>query len=102
MHTSLAGFTHWDKSPSGSVPLAGPQPKLFFTPTHIIERLKRWGTNGYRERFATAWSGFLGFVAPWLAIERTGGRNGLERVYREVLEGRMPPDRAHILSVAPL
>jgi hypothetical protein len=38
-------------------------------------------------------------VKPWLVIEHTGGHAGVERVYREVLDGRIPPGKAHVLSI---
>jgi hypothetical protein len=39
-------------------------------------------------------------VKPWLVIEHTTGRAGVERVYREVLDGRTPPEKAHVASIA--
>jgi Protein of unknown function (DUF2855) len=95
-HSARAGFTHGD---GGDTDLPGPPPMLFFTPAHILRRREQWGTESLRMRLADAWGGFLAYIAQRLAIEHTAGRSGVERIYGEVLEGRTPPETAHILSI---
>ena len=99
-HSARVGFTHWDALGAVEPNLPGPAPKLFFTPDHILKRRKEWGAEALRARLSEAWRGFVGFVKPWLVIEHTAGMVGVERVYREVLEGRTPPEKAHVLSIA--
>jgi uncharacterized protein DUF2855 len=79
--------------------LPGSAPALFFTPDHILKRRKEWGAEALAARLFEACQSFLGYVKPWLVIEHTGGRAGVERVYREVLDGRTPPEKAHVLSI---
>lgn len=78
--------------------LPGPRPIFFFTPSHIVARREAWGTALLRRRLSESWTSFLAYIAPLLHIETSFGRASIERVYREVLEGRAPPDKAHILS----
>ena len=99
-HSLRAGFTHGDALGSVEADLPGPAPQLFFTPDHILRRRKEWGAETLRARLAEAWHGFLDYVAPWLVIERAIGRRGVEQVYREVLDGKTPPEKAHLLSIA--
>jgi hypothetical protein len=99
-HSARVGFTHWDALGADEPSLPGPAPRLFFTPDHILRRRKEWGAEVLGARLSEAWLGFLGFVKPWLAIAHTGGQAGVERAYREVLEGRVPPEKAHVLSIA--
>jgi Protein of unknown function (DUF2855) len=80
--------------------LPGPAPGLFFTPDHILKRRQEWGAEVLAARLSPTWRGFLDYVKPWLAIEHTTGRSGVERVYQEVLDGRAPPEKAYIVSIA--
>jgi hypothetical protein len=99
-HSARVGFTHWDAFGEADPSLPGPAPKLFFTPDHILKVRKQWGVDALATRLSEAWQGFLGFVNPWLAIEHSAGKAGVERAYREVLEGSSPPEKANVLSIA--
>jgi hypothetical protein len=81
---------HWDASDHAASSLPGPAPELFFAPAHILKRREQWGTENLRTRVADAWAAFLAYIVPWLGIEFTIGRSSVERVYREVLDGRTP------------
>lgn len=98
-HSARAGFTHWDALGPAESSLPGPAPKLFFTPAHILTRREQWGAESLRMRLVDAWRGFLAYITPWLGIELTAGRCGVERIYCEVLDGRTPPERAHVLAI---
>lgn len=99
-HSARVGFTHWDTLGGGDTSLPGPAPVLFFTPDHIIKRRKEWGGELLKTRQSAAWQAFLATLPPWLVIEHAAGRSAVERIYREVLEGRTPPQKAHVLSIA--
>jgi hypothetical protein len=98
-HSARVGFTHWDALDSADTALPGPSPKLFFTPDHIVRLRNEWGMETLALRLAEAWQGFLAYVTPWLGMEHAAGKAEVERVYLEVLGGKTPPDRAHLLSV---
>lgn len=98
-HSSAVGFTRG--RPQGGVPdLPGPRPEFFFTPAHILARRKSWGTDELRRRLAEAWTSFLAEIAPRLRIETGTGPMALEQTYRDVLQGRLSPDLARIVSFA--
>jgi hypothetical protein len=99
-HSARVGFTHWDALGTAEPNLPGPAPELFFTPDHILKRRREWGAKVLGARLSEAWSAFLGYVKPWLIVEHTAGHAGVERVYRDVLDGRTPSDKAHVLSIA--
>lgn len=98
-HSARVGFTHWDAPGTAEAGLPGPAPTLFFTPDHIIKRRKEWGGEVLKARLSAAWGEFLAHVAPWLVIEHATGRSAVERIYRDVLEGKVSPERAHVLSI---
>ena len=49
--------------------------------------------------FTEAWHRFHAQIARHAAFVHTTGSTGVERVYREVLEGQVPDDTAHVLSI---
>src|SRR5262245_722850 len=99
-HSARVGFTHWHALTPMQTGLPGPAPQPFFTPDHILKRRQQWGAELLAARLSTAWRGLLGYVKPWLVIEHTTGRAGMERVYGEGLDGRTPPEKAHVVSIA--
>jgi len=99
-HSARVGFTHWDALAPPETGLPGPAPRLFFTPDHVLKRRQEWGAEVLAARLSEAWRGFLDYVKTWLVIEHATGSYGVERVYREVLDGRTPPEKAYIVSIA--
>jgi hypothetical protein len=99
-HSGIVGATHW----SGARPardLPGPPPNFFFAPAQLEKRLAEWGPAAFEARLGETWRRFLAFTDGWLRVVRDGGPDAVERVYREVLDGRAQPDEGHILSLWP-
>ena len=97
VHSCIVGATHWD-SGEREAELPGAPPTFFFAPAQIVKRSQEWGPQGVQERLGAAWSRFRDFADGWLKVVRGQGREELERVYREVLEGRARPSEGHVLS----
>lgn len=97
--SALAGFTHGDALGASHASLPGPQPMLFFTPDHILRLRREWGGDVLRARLAEAWLAYLAFVAPWLRYEYSATPGGVEAAYAEMLSGKTPPSKAHILTI---
>jgi NADPH:quinone reductase-like Zn-dependent oxidoreductase len=97
-HSCSIGATHWD-APRNGGPLPGPKPEFFFAPGQIQKRVAEWGPAGFQERLAAAWSSFRAFTDGWLRVQRGYGREAVERVYLETLEGRTRPEDGHVLSL---
>lgn len=99
--SSAVGGTHWEAVGGGQDGLPGPKVELFFAPTHIARRIGDWGGKGFQERVAQAWQGFIPDTRKWISVEHGHGPEAVKAVYEEVLAGRTPPDRAHVLSLWP-
>jgi Protein of unknown function (DUF2855) len=93
----VVGDTHWDRNEDvGELP--GPKPTFFFAPDRIAVRTKDWGADGLEARYAEAWQPFVEWTGGWLEVVRDRGPEAIERVYRELLDGRTDPKLGHILS----
>ncbi|HMC14207.1 MAG TPA: DUF2855 family protein [Albitalea sp.] len=102
MYSCSVGGTHWDHL-GGGKGLPGPRPVLFFAPAQIKKRSAEWGTAGLMERIGAAWTAFMEPVtrrdSPWLTVVRGQGEQDLQRTYFELLDGRLPPQQGHVLSL---
>ena len=93
------GVTHWEEIAAGSGALPGPPPTLFFAPDRVVKRSKDWGGAGLEARVADAWHPFGEWTSGWLDLARGHGFEAVQRAYRNVLEGRVDPKTAHVLSL---
>ena len=105
-YSCAVGGTHWDAlsaGASGGPKLPGPRPTLFFAPAQVKKRNADWGPSGLQQRINDAWHGFMVPVRDpargWLKVIRDRGPAAVERVYREVLEGRAKPNEGPVLSL---
>ncbi len=99
-YSCVVGATHWGAKPR-SPELPGAPPTFFFAPTRMLERVRDWGAEGFQQRLGEGLKSFLAGSEDWLEVVRSHGREAVERVYREVLEGRARPDQGHVLSLWP-
>jgi hypothetical protein len=97
-YSCAVGGTHWDQRQSEER-LPGPRPALFFAPAQIKKRSAEWGMRGVMERFAVAWRAFQAPLDNWMRIVHGNGAVAVERVYRDMVEGRTQPDSGNILSL---
>ena len=80
--------------------LPGPRPTFFFAPDQVGKRTKEWGREGFE---AAARRG----LAPVCRVDgrlargdpRSRGAEALERAYLDLLDGRIDPAKAHVLSI---
>ncbi|MBW2384071.1 MAG: DUF2855 family protein [Deltaproteobacteria bacterium] len=101
-YSQRIGGTHWDAGGAeggAEVEVPGPKREFFFAPGQIQKRLKDWGPQVFQERLLSNWAEFRDASAKWLQVERGYGRDAVERIYHETLEGRARPDRGHVLSL---
>jgi hypothetical protein len=95
-HSSAVGITHREDL-GGSSDLAGPKPVLFFAPDRLRKRTKDWGPDGVNERLAATWNPYVGWTRNWLQVEHGSGPEDVERIYRELLDGKSDPAVGHVL-----
>jgi hypothetical protein len=98
-YSGRIGLTHRSSS-SDEPELPGAKPTWFFAPDQIRKRAKEWGPGGIDIRFSAAWSGFAPMLDRWLKVIEGRGEGPVKQVYLDTLNGRVPPDQGHILSLA--
>lgn len=96
-HSAAVGITHKEDL-GGSGELAGPEPTFFFAPTRLQKRNEDWGAEGLNQRLADAWHPYVEWARGWLRVEHGSGPEDVERVYRELLDGKSDPAVGHVLS----
>jgi len=99
VHSMAVGVTHWEDFGGGG-DLPGPQPVFFFAPTRVTKRSADWGRGGLEQRVADAWHPFCEWTGGWLETIPGQGFDALQSAYLEVLEGRVAPNTAHVISLA--
>ena len=80
-------------------PCRGRGPTFFFAPDRLAKRTEEWGREGLEGRIAGAWRPFLEWTQGWLKVIHGTGPDTLERAYLELLDGRIDPAQAHVLSL---
>ncbi len=97
-YSGRIGLTHRSSSPD-EPELPGAKPTWFFAPDQIRKRAKEWGPGGLDIRFSAAWSGFAPMLDRWLTVVEGRGPAAVKQVYLDTLNGRVPPEQGHILSL---
>ena len=98
LHSCRVGATHWEDLQIDGV-LAGPEPKMFFAPDHIVRRNSDWGPGVLEQRAGDALEQFIASARDWLTITEAHGEEAVATAYVEVLEGRARPDQGYVLSL---
>jgi hypothetical protein len=99
VHSMAVGMTHWEDLGAGGGELPGPQPRFFFAPDRVTKRGQDWGRAGLEARVADAWHPFCEWTAGWLKTIRSSGFDAVKNAYLDVLEGRVDPKHAHVLTI---
>ena len=98
-HSAVVGATHHESM--GGVPddLPGPRPTFFFAPDRVAKRSAEWGREGLEQRLAEAWGPYVEWTDGWLKVTTREGPEALRETYLDLLDGRIDPAGAHILSL---
>jgi hypothetical protein len=99
VHSMAVGATHWGELGAGAGELPGPTPAFFFAPDRVVKRSEEWGRAGLEMRVAEAWHPFCEWTGGWLEAIRGEGFEAVQGAYLDVLEGRVEPQSAHVLSL---
>jgi hypothetical protein len=100
IHSMAVGVTHWEDFGSDGAELPGPTPSFFFAPDRVVKRSKDWGRAGLETRVADAWHPFCEWIGSWLEAIPGQGFEAVQSAYLDVLEGRVEPQRAHVLTLS--
>jgi Protein of unknown function (DUF2855) len=96
-YSARIGLTH--QNAAADEPLPGAQPTWFFAPDQIRKRAKEWGPGGIGARFSAAWAASAPTLTQWLKVVEGRGPEAVKLVYLSTLNGRIPPDQGHMLSL---
>jgi hypothetical protein len=99
-HSAVVGATHHQAMGEVADTLPGPRPTFFFAPDRVAKRRTEWGREGLEGRLAEAWAPFLRWTRGWLEVIHGEGGEALERAYLDLLDGRIDPATAHVLSLS--
>jgi Protein of unknown function (DUF2855) len=99
VHSMTVGVTHWEEFGAGTGKLPCPQPTFFFAPDRVTKRSEDWGRAGLEARVADAWHPFCEWIGGWLETIPGQGFEALKAAYIDVLEGRVDPKHAHVLTL---
>lgn len=96
-HILRVGVTH-HKDRDGDLAL-DPKPVWFFAPDAATALIRTIGADAFNAALALRWAGFVAEAASWITIERAEGAEALQRVWRDQLAGRAPPDIGYIVRL---
>ena len=100
VYSMAVGATHWEGFGDGQAQeLPGPSPVFFFAPDRVVKRSQDWGAAELQTRAAEAWDPFCDWTGGWLEVVRGQGFDAVRSAYLDVLEGRVEPKAAHVLSL---
>jgi Protein of unknown function (DUF2855) len=99
VYSMRVGGTHWEERGAGDGELPGPSPTLFFAPDRVTKRSADWGPAELQRRVSGAWHRFCEWTGSWLEVIHGRGFEAVQRVYLDVLEGRVEAKTAHVLSL---
>jgi NADPH:quinone reductase-like Zn-dependent oxidoreductase len=99
-HSAVVGATHHDKMAELPASLPGPRPAFFFAPDRVTKRVRDWGREGLESRIAEAWRPYVQWTRGWLEVIHGRGGEAVERAYLDLLDGRIDPAKAHVLTLA--
>jgi hypothetical protein len=97
-YSGRIGLTHRSSSPD-EPELPGAKPRWFFAPDQIRKRAKEWGPGGIDARFGAAWSTFAPTLERRLKVIEGRGPAAVRQVYLDTLQGRIPSEQGHMLSL---
>ena len=96
IESHVVGDTHWDAANNADLP--GVQPKLFFAPSVIVDRIAQWGAEGFETRLAAAWGQFMASTS-WLTVVSDSGAEPVAAHWRALAAGTIDPAQGLVLSV---
>ena len=79
--------------------MPGPEPTFFFAPAHIARRDEQWGAGVMMQRAFSASASLAREMRGQVQIEERVGSDAVIEVWKALLDNRLPPQRAMILSL---
>lgn len=92
------GLTHWDEA-GKSDGIIRERSEFFFAPAHIQKRLQDWGPDGFTSKSSAFMHAAIENSRRWLKLTTLDGLPGLQKIYRDVCEGRLAPEQGLIIKL---
>lgn len=96
IESHIVGDTHWNVANTALLP--GVAPRLFFAPTVIVARVAAWGAEGFEQRLAAAWMGFMATTG-WLQVVEAKGAQAVVAHWGALADGDIDPAKGLVLSL---
>jgi hypothetical protein len=90
-YSCLVGATHVGDRSGGAGAMPGPEPILFFAPTHAVAALKEMGAKAFGEAVAKQWTGFLSAVKGSITIDEREGIANASDAFLSILNNKADP-----------
>jgi NADPH:quinone reductase-like Zn-dependent oxidoreductase len=99
-YSCLVGATHVEaRGGVRGAPLPGPEPILFFAPTHAQAAIAERGAAAFNADLARHWRDFVDATDSILAIDRRPGLQAAADAYLATLRGTAPADRGIVIEL---
>jgi hypothetical protein len=85
----VVGDTNWSAAPPAS--LEGPQPQMFFAPTHWEERARAIGPAAFEAELAASLAAFVQTTGDWLTLEHISGADAYLEAFAALMQGQSDP-----------
>jgi hypothetical protein len=72
-------------------PIPGPQPVLFFAPTHAVAAIEELGPKGFGAAVAASWGRFLSDASGTVKIDARNGLEAAREAFAATLAGKVDP-----------
>ena len=98
LYCSNVGFTHWTEG--GKNPdIIQERSEMFFAPTVIQERIQEWGMEGFNKKSHEYLAHSYSCSRSWLTLEDLTGLEGMQRVYEDLCNGKIPAHKGLIVKL---
>jgi hypothetical protein len=95
---SNVGVTHWQDF-GESEDIIKERSEFFFAPSQIQKRLQEWGPQGFDQKSREYLSLSIGKSREWLKMTDLDGLSGMQAIFEDVCEGKVPPDAGLVVRM---
>ena len=95
---SNVGVTHWSDFDAGA-DIIRERNQMFFAPSQIQKPLQDCGPQFFEQKSREYMSRSIGESRAWLQITLIDGLEGMEAIFTDICEGKIPPEAGLIVDM---
>ena len=99
VESCIVGATHWEAERERGRNLPGAKPTFFFAPGHIARRDAELGQGVLWNKASEKCAEIAQSVSGAITVERVSGAEDVAKIWREMLDNKVAPDRGIMISV---